>query len=723
MTSVPGSSQQVPSWLVHLAAVGWRVLAIVALALAVLAMCVALSTTVMSLLLGFIMAATLAPFAQRLRARGWSGLKAAGAVTGGLVLAVFVVLALVFVALAPHVAAMAGAIMAGIDEFQAWLATLPSGSEMVVVVDHLTDVITAWLTGQASVIVGAIATIGTIAMLGLFMTFFLLADGDKAWTLSVSSMSGWRRERLDAAARQAVERSGGYLRGTAVSAVIKAGADFAFLTLLGVPFAGPLAVLVLIGAFVPYVGGFVTTAMLLAVAYGSGGLPTALVLFALIVGVYVLLGNVLATRIFRSTVVLHPAVVLIALPIGAAFAGYLGMVLAVPTIGFIAAILDPLLEVLGEQRRDEAASTDDDVPAWLDRVAQWSWRLLIAFGLVLLGIGAAARVPLVVGPVVVGITLAATFLPTLRRLQDRGWSRMRASTLIMVVLWAGIVIVTSLCVAALGANAAALGDTASTIDDTGATPEATLKAIIAAFSSGLVGTILTAIRELLGIAFFMVLTALLSFFFLEAGDRAWGKLTSRLTSWRRREIQAAGTHGVTILGGYMIATGVLGAFNAITGFIIMIVLGLPLALPIAVLSFLGGFIPYIGQALTSLLAFLVAWKYGTTQDIIIMGLYTIVMNIVQGSFIAPLVYGRAVSIHPAIVLLAIPAGGELAGILGMFLAVPVIGVFAATWRNVLTALGSEPTKAAGPPPDVVVSGPDAGGGGPSPSPAVAPAGP
>ena len=104
---------------------------------------------------------------------------------------------------------------------------------------------------------------------------------------------------------------------------------------------------------------------------------------------------------------------------------------------------------------------------------------------------------------------------------------------------------------------------------------------------------------------------------------------------------------------------------------------MPLALPIAVLSFLGGFIPYIGQAATSLLAFFVAVKYGTTQDIVIMGMYTIVMNVVQGNFIAPLVYGRAVSIHPAIVLLAIPAGGELAGVLGMFLAVPVIGVFAA----------------------------------------------
>ena len=72
-----------------------------------------------------------------------------------------------------------------------------------------------------------------------------------------------------------------------------------------------------------------------------------------------------------------------------------------------------------------------------------------------------------------------------------------------------------------------------------------------------------------------------------------------------------------------------------------------------------------------------------------MGLYTAVMNVVQGSVIAPLVYGRAVSLHPAVVLVAIPAGGSLAGILGMFLAVPILGIAAGVWRHVLTAMGSE----------------------------------
>jgi hypothetical protein len=61
---------------------------------------------------------------------------------------------------------------------------------------------------------------------------------------------------------------------------------------------------------------------------------------------------------------------------------------------------------------------------------------------------------------------------------------------------------------------------------------------------------------------------------------------------------------------------------------------------------------------------------------------------VQGNIVAPLVYGRTTHIHPAIVLVAIPAGSAIAGIAGMFLAVPVIGVVATTWRTLLSLMGT-----------------------------------
>ena len=147
----------------------------------------------------------------------------------------------------------------------------------------------------------------------------------------------------------------------------------------------------------------------------------------------------------------------------------------------------------------------------------------------------------------------------------------------------------------------------------------------------------------------------------------------------------------------MIATGAISAVGAASQFLVMAILGIPLAWPLAILSFFGGFIPYIGSLLTTMLAFLVTVAVGSTQDIIIMFVFTMVFNIVQGNIVAPLFYGRAVNIHPAIVLLAIPAGAAVAGIAGMFLAVPVIGVVATGWRTVLRVFGTEPEDRAGQP--------------------------
>ena len=126
-------------------------------------------------------------------------------------------------------------------------------------------------------------------------------------------------------------------------------------------------------------------------------------------------------------------------------------------------------------------------------------------------------------------------------------------------------------------------------------------------------------------------------------------------------MDAAGTRASGVLGGYMIATGVISAFGAATQFAVMALLGIPLALPLAVLSFFGGFIPYIGSFITTGIAFLVTVAVGTPTDIAVMAIFTIVFNIVQGNFVAPLVYGRAVSIHPAVVLIAIPAGSRSPG--------------------------------------------------------------
>jgi predicted PurR-regulated permease PerM len=95
----------------------------------------------------------------------------------------------------------------------------------------------------------------------------------------------------------------------------------------------------------------------------------------------------------------------------------------------------------------------------------------------------------------------------------------------------------------------------------------------------------------------------------------------------------------------------------------------------------------------------VAIAVGDTSDIVLMLVFTVVFNIAQGNFVTPVVYGRSLSLHPAIVLMAIPVGNEIAGILGMFLVVPAAAMIAATWRLVIAAIDE-----AGMPPDPADAG-------------------
>lgn len=119
------------------------------------------------------------------------------------------------------------------------------------------------------------------------------------------------------------------------------------------------------------------------------------------------------------------------------------------------------------------------------------------------------------------------------------------------------------------------------------------------------------------------------------------------------------------------------------------------------------------------MAVLIAVAVGTTTDVVIMLVYTVVFKIVQGNFVTPLGYGRTLSLHPAVILLAIPlaipAGNEVAGIMGMFLMVPIVAIVAATWRTILETI--DPTA-----PAITAQGAGAGAAAAAvPAPAAEPA--
>ncbi len=184
-----------------------------------------------------------------------------------------------------------------------------------------------------------------------------------------------------------------------------------------------------------------------------------------------------------------------------------------------------------------------------------------------------------------------------------------------------------------------------------------------------------------------LLGILLAFYLLKDGDRLGAWFGTHLRPGMEPAVRETGRRAFEVLGGYMIGTGAISFVGAGSQWLIMVVLGLPLALPIFVLSFFLGFIPYIGGFIATGLAFLIAVAAGDTFDIVVMGIWTLIFNIVAGNVVSPIVYGRTVHIHPAIVLVAIPAGAAIAGPIGMFIVVPALGIVAATWRTVLALTG------------------------------------
>src|SRR5262249_16666013 len=173
-------------------------------------------------------------------------------------------------------------------------------------------------------------------------------------------------------------RVGGYLRGTTILSAIIALTDYVFMIVLGVPLALPLAVLVFFSGYIPYFGGIVTTFLILFVTYGALGVGPVVAMVVLITIRNAILGYGVRPTIYGRTLSSHPAVARLALPAGFEIAGVLGLFAAVPVTAVVLAVANAAVAILDPGPQPQLPAL---VPGWLDRAAQWSWRLIIAMGL------------------------------------------------------------------------------------------------------------------------------------------------------------------------------------------------------------------------------------------------------------------------------------------------------------------------------------------------------
>ena len=216
------------------------------------------------------------------------------------------------------------------------------------------------------------------------------------WLLQITTEA--KRARIDASGRDALERVGGYLRGTGILSAARAGAYAVFLVVLGVPHVLPLAIFVVLGGFIPYIGPFLAMAAVLLVALGTVGPQATLVLLVLMLIANGIVNNFLRPIVYGRSVHLHPAIIIIAIPAGAAIAGIVGVFAAIPVTAFAVAIGGALVDAL---EPDTGPRPDRLVAGWIDRLAQWSWRLLAAIGVIAVAVFVIAQAPIVVFPVVI----------------------------------------------------------------------------------------------------------------------------------------------------------------------------------------------------------------------------------------------------------------------------------------------------------------------------------
>lgn len=347
-----------------------------------------------------------------------------------------------------------------------------------------------------------------------------------------------------------------------------------------------------------------------------------------------------------------------------------------------------------------AARENQSVSPLVRATAAWSWRLLVILAAAAVTFEILRRFGVVFVPVALALLVTSLLLPAVDFLDRYGAARGGAVAFVLVLGLAVFSGVLAFVVNQFIEGAPGLVDEversvnstrdwlvngplhlrADQITSASGTAMDALRTHQTQLTSGALSTAGTLVEILTG-ALLCLFTII---FFLLGGRSIWRFVTQLVPRDHRSRVYEAGAAGFHSLAGYARATSLVALVDAVAIGSGLAIMGIPLALPLASLIFLGAFIPIVGALITGFLAVIVALlAKGFIFALITLGLIVAVMQL-EAHVLQPLVMGRAVSIHPLAVVLGLTAGGVLAGIVGALLAVPVIAFFN-TFIRVLSA--------------------------------------
>ncbi|WP_081998369.1 AI-2E family transporter [Sinomonas humi] len=345
---------------------------------------------------------------------------------------------------------------------------------------------------------------------------------------------------------------------------------------------------------------------------------------------------------------------------------------------------------------------------WTDGLGRASIRSVQALAvaaLVVVVLWAITRVPLVLIPVTLALILASAISPLVHLLTRRRWPQALAvatSFLAILVVFGGVVTGIAYLIRAQAKELAVrftngiqqlhdfLNNGPVKVSD--AQLNSARDSIQRFFTSGSIGSEALSGAKTVGELFAgVVLMVVILFFFLKDGPKIRGFFIGFMPAQHQSKAHRALERSAHVLGGYVRGTALVALTDAVIVVVALLILHVPLAVPLAVFVFIGGFIPIIGATVAGFLAVVVALvSTGPVSALIVLAVL-IAVNQLEHHVLQPAFMGRVLSIHGLAIVLSLAAGTMLAGIVGALLAVPVTAV---GWTIIKTWTGRDEVQAA-----------------------------
>ena len=340
--------------------------------------------------------------------------------------------------------------------------------------------------------------------------------------------------------------------------------------------------------------------------------------------------------------------------------------------------------------RRETRAEQSRVPGWLQTGAAWSWRLLLLAAVLYLIARAVSVLSIVVVPCTGALLLTALLQPLTNRLRRAGLPSLAATwcTLLIAALVLGglVMLVTNRVSADYPTLVEETRRTTTQVESWLSGPPFHVKSsnvqkflndipsYLSKHKALVEGTVVTGGK--IASEFFggLVLMLFVIFFLIKDGERIWKWLLGAMRAETAQRMDRAGRAAWVVLVYYMRGTVAVAAIHAVVIGLVLWIMGVPLALPLAVLVFLAAFVPLVGLLAAGALAILVTLATkGWVAALILLGIL-VIEDQLEAHLLQPQVVGRVIRLHPLAVILSLAVGGVLAGIAGAVVAVPIVAV-------------------------------------------------